>query len=74
MSDQVYHVADGGLLMGDIKTILEENGYEVFDGYEATKQAIRMASDNNVTAPLCSGWRVFPDGTKCLGCSDCSVR
>ncbi len=20
---------------------------------------------------LCSGYRVFPDGTKCKGCSDC---
>lgn len=22
--------------------------------------------------PLCSGWKIFPDGKKCKGCKDCS--
>ena len=26
---------------------------------------------NNKGGGICSGWRVFPDGTKCKGCIDC---
>jgi len=56
--------------MEDIANILTEAGYGVSDGETATRQAILMASDSS-TKTLCSGYRCFPNGDMCLGCTDC---
>lgn len=31
----------------------------------------RKKISNNKGGGICSGWRVFPDGSKCKGCIDC---
>jgi hypothetical protein len=54
----------------EIKEILSEAGIEVVEGKEAVLNMIKSASDGNMT-PLCSGYKVFPDGRKCKGCEDC---
>ena len=51
--------------------ILQEAGYTVAVGAENVQRMIRVAADES-TEPLCSGYRVFPDGTRCGGCSDCN--
>jgi len=53
-------------------TLLADAGYEVVEGYENVKDMIQQKADNS-PENLCSGYRVFPDGTKCNGCSDCKV-
>lgn len=54
----------------DIIEILNESGFKTVEGDEAVKNMIKSASDGNMT-PLCSGYKVFPDGRKCKGCEDC---
>lgn len=51
--------------------LLRANGYETVEGRDAVLAAI--ASDGS-TEVLCSGYRVFPDGTKCDGCRDCNKQ
>lgn len=53
--------------------ILKNAGYKTFEGAAAVKAAIVDVADISHT-PLCSGWRVFPDGRKCPGCRDCEDR
>ena len=50
---------------------LRDEGYAVADGIADVRNLIHAVSDDS-TQPLCSGYRVFPDGTKCEGCADCS--
>jgi len=50
--------------------ILKDAGYVVTEGAENVQRMIRVAADDS-TERLCSGWGVFPDGTKCGGCKDC---
>jgi len=55
----------------DVEKILQEAGYKTVSGAEAVKKAIADNVDKSL--PLaCSGHGVFPDGTKCKGCVDCS--
>ena len=54
----------------DIVTILKQADYEVVEGGENVKKAILEAAGPS-QGPLCSGWRIFPDGTRCQGCADC---
>ena len=56
--------------MDEIVKILEDEGFEVFEGANAVRRAIRRCADDSIQS-LCSGYRVFPDGRKCKGCSDC---
>lgn len=55
------------------QSLAAEGYYEVVEGYEAVKKMIEEKAGNN-TELLCSGYRVFPDGTKCNGCADCEGR
>jgi hypothetical protein len=57
--------------MSDITKLLSDNGFDVVEGYDRVMAAIQRESDGS-TAPLCSGYRVFPDGTECKGCNDCT--
>lgn len=50
---------------------LRDNGYAVADGIADVRNLIHAVSDDN-EQPLCSGYGVFPDGTRCEGCADCS--
>ena len=54
----------------DVLGILRESGYEVVEGADAVIAAIASTS-NGSTKKLCSGYRVFPGGVKCHGCTDC---
>ena len=54
----------------EITEILKEGGIESVEGKEAIMNMIKSASDGNMK-PLCSGYKVFPDGRKCKGCEDC---
>ena len=55
----------------DINEILNDAGYSTtISGYKAVLRAIADMSDKK-DRKLCSGYRVFPDGTKCDGCQDC---
>ena len=55
----------------DIVEILNSAGYKTVEGKINVCAAIESAADSSIV-PLCSGYRVFPDGNKCKGCSDCS--
>lgn len=55
----------------EIEKILKENGYDVISGYHEVKKVLNKYSD---IQKLCSGYRVFPDGSKCSGCKDCIVK
>ena len=55
----------------DLLGLLHANGYKAVEGRDAVLAAIAAASDGS-TERLCSGYGVFPDGTKCAGCGDCS--
>lgn len=51
---------------------LRDAGYDaVAEGLKDVRNLIHAASGDD-EQPLCSGWRVFPDGTRCQGCADCS--
>lgn len=54
----------------DIEQILQDAGYQTVSGADAVKNAIKSLSDGS-SERLCSGWRCFPDGSKCPGCADC---
>lgn len=57
--------------MDDVKKILEDAGYLVVSvGYDETLQAIKNFFDGDIKK-RCSGFKVFPNGEKCTGCSDC---
>lgn len=51
--------------------ILKQSGYIVVEGKEAVENMIKSA-ENFSHERLCSGYRVFPGGDKCQGCSDCN--
>jgi hypothetical protein len=53
-----------------IVDVLNDAGYETVEGYHAVKESIAEVSDG-ANERLCSGYRVFPDGSKCAGCRDC---
>ena len=57
----------------EIVGILENGGYTTVIGADAVLDAISSESDGS-TEKRCSGWRVFPDGTRCDGCEDCFSR
>lgn len=50
--------------------ILSLNGYNVVQGVDEVLSAINRCA-NDSTDLLCSGYGVFPDGSKCNGCKDC---
>lgn len=54
-----------------IEKTLTENNIPFVSGYDNVMKAIKGASDGS-DIKLCSGYRVFPDGAKCNGCSDCN--
>ena len=51
--------------------ILRDAGYSVAVGAENVQRMIRVAADDS-TERRCSGFRVFPDGSRCEGCGDCN--
>lgn len=55
-----------------LSEILRANGYKTVEGRDAVLAAIAAQSDGS-SEVLCSGYRVFPDGTKCKGCRDCMM-
>ena len=57
----------------EITEVLNKRGFETVEGKDAVLNMIKSASDGNMT-PLCSGYKVFPDGRKCEGCKDCESR
>jgi hypothetical protein len=50
--------------------ILREAGHVVAEGKSDVLNLIHAVSGDD-TQPLCSGFRVFPDGSHCKGCDDC---
>jgi hypothetical protein len=56
----------------DISTILKDAGFEIVEGYDNVKKAIADVAELPPGEWLCSGYRVFPGGEKCKGCSDCT--
>jgi hypothetical protein len=54
----------------DLVRVLAEAGFTTIEGADNVLAAIAAESDGS-TERLCSGFRVFPDGTHCAGCSDC---
>ena len=53
-----------------IEKILNDAGYTTVIGYGETMSAIKVVADSSFIS-RCSGYRVFPNGDKCLGCPDC---
>lgn len=60
----------GAVSSTDLLGLLHADGYKTVEGRDAVLAAIAAESDGSSEA-LCSGYRVFPDGTKCNGCRDC---
>jgi hypothetical protein len=54
----------------ELTDLLSANGYHVVEGRDAVIKEIKDCADGS-TQWLCSGYRVFPDGSKCPGCADC---
>lgn len=54
----------------NIAQILNDAGYKTVEGGENVRRMISECA-GALGVPLCSGYRVFPDGSKCTGCSDC---
>jgi hypothetical protein len=54
----------------DLEQLLQEAEFKTVSGADNVLEAIAQQSDGS-TDRLCSGFRVFPDGTKCDGCPDC---
>ena len=54
----------------NVEKVLQDAGYKTVSGYDAVKQAIANCADD-CPETLCSGYKIFPDGTKCEGCDDC---
>jgi hypothetical protein len=59
--------------MDELTKILNKAGFETVEGIDAVRSAILQEAGED-QAPLCSGFRVFPGGKKCEGCSDCNGR
>ena len=57
--------------MENIAEILQEGGFEVVEGYEEVKRLIESQQHEEVHIDLCSGYGVFPDGSRCPGCPVC---
>lgn len=58
--------------MEHIARILAFAGYRTVTGADAVRAAIAAESDGSIEK-RCSGYRVFPDGTRCDGCQDCKA-
>ena len=56
----------------DLVGVLNEAGFKTIEGADNVLAAIAAESDGS-TERLCSGFRVFPDGTRCDKCADCNV-
>lgn len=57
----------------DVRKVLEDAGHRTVEGADSVRAAIAAVADASV-ARRCSGFGVFPDGTCCAGCSDCSMK
>ena len=57
----------------DIIKILNDAGFTTIEGMDLVLKAIKDIAEPPST-PLCSGYRVFPDGEKCPGCFDCGMK
>lgn len=55
----------------ELSELLQNSGYEVAIGCDNTRKMIAEKADHSTTE-LCSGYGVFPDGRKCVGCADCN--
>ena len=69
MTDKTQARVSGTL--DPIVGILRDAGYSVAVGAENVQRMIRVAADDS-TERRCSGFRVFPDGSRCEGCGDCN--
>ena len=59
----------------DIEQILNDAEYQTVIGANAVLDAIKSVANPATSKKWrCSGYRVFPDGTKCEGCGDCTER
>jgi len=52
-----------------IAKILKNNGYQIVEGTDIFASIGEFEKDRSKW--LCSGYRVFPDGSTCPGCTDC---
>jgi len=52
----------------DIVEILKDKGYKIVVGYNVVLKAI---TSDVKEERLCSGYGIFPNGTKCISCRDC---
>ena len=50
--------------------ILNDAGFKTVSGYHYITKELESRKKSG-EYPLCSGYRVFPDGSKCDGCKDC---
>ena len=57
----------------NLEEVLSNGGFIVIGGYVAVKDAIKKISSGK-EEKLCSGYKVFPDGSKCEGCRDCGGK
>ena len=67
---EIQKDVEGGSLDPLVRA-LREAGYTVAEGPADVLNLIHAVSDDGAQ-PLCSGWRMFPDGKRCEGCEDCS--
>lgn len=56
--------------MSELVDLLKKAGYVVAVGEEETRKLIRAVACDSLKK-LCSGYRVFPGGERCKGCTDC---
>lgn len=49
---------------------MRDEGHIVAEGQVDVLRLIHAVSGDG-ERPLCSGFRVFPDGSPCMGCADC---
>lgn len=54
----------------ELTLILRDAGYTVIAEPELRK-LLKTRRAKHDGPPLCSGYRVFPDGKRCPGCPDC---
>jgi hypothetical protein len=57
--------------MNDLVDVLNGAGFKTVVGADNVLQAIKDSARATTSGMLCSGYRVFPGGEKCPGCSDC---
>lgn len=62
-----------GKVSDPLVRILREAGHVVAEGKSDVLNLIHAVSGDD-TQLLCSGFRVFPDGSKCKGCDDCKAN